>query len=275
MRWVGGKRWLSPYVSDVADEWRPSSFYEPFLGGAAIFLGRDWPTATLGDVNSELIAMYRGIAQDPELVEYRLRSLPVDRHIFESLRGSVPDSDIDQAVRFLYLNRCAYGGLYRTNQAGVFNVPYSGDRSTLSLWADGRLGRLANAFASATLGCGDFEETLSGASSGALVYCDPPYTLPERDRHGGFRRYSPVPFSWNDQIRLAEVAHELAQRGALVIVSNSTDPRVQALYPNAHVRSFQRRAPLPKARGGQLAEAVYVLAPSAVDARLVRAVNCG
>src|ERR1035437_7540027 len=50
-------------------------------------------------------------------------------------RECCPTSPLDRAIRFLYLNRTAFGGMYRLNQQGAFNVPFGGgERTTAPLW---------------------------------------------------------------------------------------------------------------------------------------------
>lgn len=257
LRWAGGKRWVLDHVAEIVRTWSPTSFYEPFAGGAAVFLGFDWPRPQLSDVNGELIATYRAIRDTHGLVEERLSRLPVDRETYDRLRVGTPRTDVNRAVRLLYLNRCGYGGIYRTDKHGRFNVPFSGDRSTNSLWENGRLAALAAVLAPADIRCCDFEAALATATAGSVVYCDPVYAVPEASVV--FGRYSPQTFGWRDQLRLAEVAHELRQRGALVIVSNSSDARVARLFSGGVTTMFNRRVPLPKALGSELREAVYVL----------------
>jgi DNA adenine methylase len=262
VRWAGGKRWLVPHLKMIARTWSPTAYYEPFAGGAAAFFGHEWPHAHLSDINDDLIAMYRGIRGDAALVRRRLRALPHNRETFEIVKTSRPRSDIARAVRMLYLNRLAYGGIYRTDRNGTYNVPYSGDRTTTSLWQGDRLEQTAYALQGAALGSGDFEANLCHVQAGALVYCDPAYALPELN--GAFRRYAAAAFSWSDQRRLAEVVHELKSRGALVVVSNSSDDRVAQLFRPDITLTFDRRVPLPKAGGRALREAVYVLAKGEV-----------
>ena len=261
IRWAGGKRWLLPEIESLANIWNPDTFYEPFVGGGAIYLGLAWPRPTISDVNEALIAAYRGIAEAPMAVEARLATLPVSRPIYERLKKTAPLSDTEHAVRLLYLNRCGYGGIYRTDRRGNYNVPFSGDRSTDSLWKDDRIGALADTLRDTRVLAGDFETALEDVSAGAFVYCDPAYALPGPETT--FRRYSPAAFAWDDQKRLAEVAHELRGRGALVVVSNSSDARVARLFRGGVTRVFNRRLRLPKARGATLEEAIYVLGQAA------------
>jgi DNA adenine methylase len=234
-------------------------------------LGFDWPRPHLSDVNEELVATYRGIRDRPAEVRSRLRRLRVERDTYDRIRRSTPGTDVDRAVRLLYLNRCGYGGIYRTDKHGTFNVPFSGDRSTTSLWSNGRLTELATALSTVEITCGDFAETLALVDAGAVVYCDPVYTLPETT--GLFGRYSPRAFSWADQLRLAEVVHDLRHRGALVIVSNSSDDRVAKLFGGGIRTTFDRRVPLPKARGTKLREAVYVLGDRSTERAVRRRLN--
>ncbi|MBS0549190.1 MAG: Dam family site-specific DNA-(adenine-N6)-methyltransferase [Proteobacteria bacterium] len=271
LRWAGGKRWLVPRISELLPALRPTEYLEPFIGGASVYLAFTWPSPVLGDVNEELIATYRSLARDPETIRTRLAALPVSAAVYSEVRDTPCSSDCDRAVRLLYLNRCSYGGIYRTNRQGTFNVPYSGDRSLGPLTDTDALRRVGEAMNNATLGARDFEHTLRGTKPGAVVYCDPAYTLPEEEGH--FRRYSPSAFSWSDQLRLAEIAHTLATEEACVLISNSADPRVASLFRGALVLSFERRAFFPRARGTRLHEALYVLADRNTLRRIRRRLN--
>lgn len=243
-----------------------SAYFEPFLGGAAVFLAFDWPEATLADTNSELIATYRALARDADVVRAKLASLEVSREMYDTLRKQRPRSNVDRAVRLLYLNRCAYGGIYRTDRSGTYNVPYSGDRSTSRLTEGARLSAVGAALRQATLIDGDFESALSSADDGAFVYCDPTYALPGAER--SFRRYGGSTFGWTDQVRLADVAHDLASRGAVVVVSNADDRRVQDLYHGGLTCALSRRANFPNGHNGTIPERLFILAPRAVSRRL-------
>lgn len=271
VRWAGGKRWLVPHLQQIARVLQTTSYFEPFAGGAAAFFSRPWPKPHLGDVNEELIAMYRGIASNHAVVRRRLKALPVNRETYEIIRTSAPRSDTARAVRMLYLNRLAYGGIYRTDRTGRFNVPYSGDRTTASLWQGDRLEQTARLLEGAVLRSGDFEPLVDTAEAGSFVYCDPVYALPEPERPSPFRRYAPSSFSWPDQSRLANAAHDLKRRGAIVVVSNILDERVTRLFAPDLTVVFDRRAPLPKAGGRQLREALHVIA-SADIARAIQRV---
>jgi DNA adenine methylase len=257
LRWAGGKRWLARSVMAVGEHVQPSSYLEPFAGGAATFFGATWANPVLCDVNGALIRCYQGLAQDPAAVRGKLEKLTVDGPTYRKVADWRPRSTTGEAARLLYLNRTAYGGIYRENKDGHFNVPFSGDRTLDLLLQGDRLERTAILLGRATLLHGDFELALSRARGRSLIYCDPPYSLSGGER--GFRRYSRAPFQWSDQVRLAERLRGLARRGNTVIVSNSADEAVQGLYHEAQAVILSRKSPLAKRAHIEQKEALYVL----------------
>jgi DNA adenine methylase len=67
LKWVGGKSKLLPQYQ----QWMPSSFndyYEPFIGGGAMFFHLQPSRAVLSDINPELINVYRCVRDDVEAV---------------------------------------------------------------------------------------------------------------------------------------------------------------------------------------------------------------
>lgn len=240
LRWAGGKRWLIPLVDNIFRSVDVRSYVEPFLGGGAIYFAFSWPRAVLGDLNPDLMSTYRGIRQDVPAVRSAVRTIPVSKSHYERIRLWQPETDVKRAARLIYLNRCAYGGIYRTDRHGVYNVPYSGDRSTSTLLRTTRLELVSAALRGASLLQCDFEETIEQAGPGSLLFCDPVYSLPEAE--GRFRRYGSPAYSWADQERLAGAVQRAVRRGALAMICNSPDPRVADLYSDARVCHFKRRS---------------------------------
>lgn len=73
-----------------------------------------------------------------------------------------------------------------------------------------------------------YGRTLALAGEGDVIYCDPPYEpLPGT---AGFTNYAAGGFGWAEQVSLAECCVAAHQRGARVVISNSTAPRVIKLY---------------------------------------------
>ena len=260
LRWPGGKRWLTPTMQKVIGGGQYSRYFEPFLGGGAMFFALQIKPAILSDVNGDLIDTYKAVRGSSQEVVRRLRRLRVDVQAFRSISTSRPKDVVGRAVRLLYLNRVAFSGIYRVNRFGQFNVPFGGDRKLDALWRDGRLSIAATALkGQVTLTCSDFEESISEAGRGDLVYCDPTYNVTHAEN--GFRRYNEKYFTWADQERLARVAQAAAARGATVVLSNAHFLPLRDLYPGAKIRVVERVSTVardPKARA-PVKEYLFVL----------------
>lgn len=71
LKWVGGKRQLIPEIRKMLPKGvanRP--YYEPFIGGGALFFELQPKQAVINDYNEELINVYTVIRDNPnELIE--------------------------------------------------------------------------------------------------------------------------------------------------------------------------------------------------------------
>ena len=263
LKWPGGKRWLSQAIVEIVPRKIEGRYYEPFLGGGAAFFVLRPTKATLSDVNTALIETYREVRERPLELARRLARIAVDSDTYYRIRSEKPKDSLGRAVRFLYLNRTAFGGIYRENRFGEFNVPFGGgQRTPRILWETDVLERAAEALRSAEITTSDFEPVIGRAGSGDVVYCDPTYWAPtERD---SFRRYNGRRFAWSDQERLVEAAIDARKRGALVIVSNASSDDVDKLYVQARKMEFDRVScisPKVEARNG-VRESLFVFDPS-------------
>jgi DNA adenine methylase len=227
LKWTGGKRWLTSELKDLVPV-NHGRYFEPFLGGGALYFRLLPYPASLTDTNSELINAYRQVRDNCEQVIHRLQRLPISSHQFLKMRSARPRTLLTQAVRFLYLNRTAYNGIYRVNQRGEFNVPF-GCKSGTQLCNPEHLRQAARALAKRKLLVSDFEAMIDSAMAEDVVYADPPYT--SLHNNNGFRRYNEKLFTWNDQERLADACMRAAARGVHVIVSNADHVELRALYP--------------------------------------------
>jgi DNA adenine methylase len=230
LKWAGGKRWLISEYSNVF----PRSYhryFEPFLGGGAIFFYLQPPRAFLGDVNRELIVAYCGIRDQWREVERclkRHKTLHSEEYYY-SVRSSKPRNSSSTAARLIYLNRTCFNGIYRVNQRGDFNVP-RGTRDSVIFENDNFKG-ISSLLKNATLSNCDFEVLIEKAKSGDLVFADPPYTVAHNVN--GFVKYNETLFSWDDQIRLAKCLRRALTRGVQVVATNANHAAVRALYENS------------------------------------------
>lgn len=90
------------------------AYYEPFVGGGSVYFRllaeRGIFPACLSDINSDLIATYQIIRDDPVRLGLGLPKHK-DRAVWDQFLNSEPNTMLDQAVRFLYLNRNRFFGM--------------------------------------------------------------------------------------------------------------------------------------------------------------------
>jgi DNA adenine methylase len=227
LKWAGGKRWLAAIIRDLFADFK-GTYFEPFLGGGAVFFRLAPERAILSDVNEDLVHTFRMVRDRPEEVIAALAKHRIGRVVFQRVRSADPTDGVSRAVRLLYLNRTAFNGLYRVNRQGRFNVPFGCKPGTV-LCDAAQIRACSSALSTADLISTGFDAVLRRVRKGQCVYADPPFTT--KHNNNAFRRYNESLFSWADQLRLATLANAAAERGARVIVSNALHPEVLSLYP--------------------------------------------
>jgi DNA adenine methylase len=199
---------------------------EPFAGSACLFFELAPKAAVLGDSNKELMELYRVVRDEPERLYRRLCRIGRDPSTYLRWRRLEPRS-LDRetrALRFLYLNRNCFNGIYRTNMAGDFNVPM-GTRLGGYFSKDDLLG-CSKLLQRTALVAGDFVKTLERVKAGDFVYLDPPYAVTSRRI---FREYGKKTFDAADIPRLSECLTAIVKRDADFLVSYADCAESRAL----------------------------------------------
>ncbi|PYS78527.1 MAG: adenine methyltransferase [Acidobacteria bacterium] len=218
LKWAGGKRWLLPHIQPI---WRANQnrrYVEPFCGGLAVALGLRPERALLNDINPHLINFYRQASRCLSLeidARYNRKLFYAHRARFNQLIRIGSARTKEAAQLFYYLNRTCFNGLCRFNRDGEFNVPF-GQYQKINYATDFhayqelfRRWKFANKdFAKLSIERDDF------------IYADPPYDVE-------FTTYSAGGFSWDDQVRTAEL---LAKHRGPVLLSNQATKRIVDLY---------------------------------------------
>lgn len=231
LKWVGGKRQLLPdLVSRV-----PRSFgryFEPFVGGGALFFHLRPREAVLADANERLIRTYRGVRDDVERVIKLLSGYPYDPEFYYRTRAVPIDlaSDVEVAAWFIYLNRAGFNGLYRVNRDNNFNVSF-GRYVNPTICDAPNLRACSEALRNVDLVVGDFADAVKDARRGDFAYFDPPYV--PLSATSCFTSYAADGFDADDQRRLRTTAAKLKKRGVRLLLSNSSARFVRELYAGA------------------------------------------
>jgi DNA adenine methylase len=238
IKWAGGKRRLLPDIAELAPP-KFSRYYEPFLGGGAVFFSLLPTAATLSDANDELIQMYAQVRDQPDKVLECLARMRNSEEDYYRIRSMKARTESSKAARLIYLCTLSFNGIYRQNLKGEFNVPY-GYKTHIIPGDMALLKRISESLQGKILIKADFEMATSTAQKGDFVYFDPPYTVAHANN--GFIKYNARIFSWEDQRRLASVASELKKAGCCVIVSNADHPSIRELYSGFEVRVIERQS---------------------------------
>ena len=237
LRWAGSKRQYVPLLRQCWDLNQHTRYVEPFAGSAAVFFAVAPRKAILSDINGELIQAYRAVRKTPHEVFRRLAKFPVGRAAYYEVRAMRPTCAVSRAARFVYLNRFCFNGLYRTNVAGEFNVPYGAPKNdhlpNLELFRS-----CATLLSRATLLRSDFRKTLDLVERGDFVYIDPPYAI---SRRRVFIQYAKDHFNTADLVELAECLEQIDRRRASFVLSYADSREARSLFGGWKRRRFSVR----------------------------------
>ncbi|MES2478905.1 MAG: Dam family site-specific DNA-(adenine-N6)-methyltransferase [Bacteroidota bacterium] len=241
LRWAGGKTWFTKHIEEFLPE-NFSNYYEPFVGGASIFLhlksnGLIKNKAYLSDSNKELINTYRVIKSSPKDLIYALRNFKNNSDEYYKIRNQTFDNLIEQAAKFIYLNKTSFNGLYRVNSKGIYNVPF-GKRQTKDLFEFENILNVSTQFKNTFFSVDDFKNKCKKAKANDLVFLDPPYTVAHENN--GFIAYNQSLFSWQNQIELAQHLELLTENRAFYILTNANHESINNLYTNGNKKVLSR-----------------------------------
>ncbi|TMI22979.1 DNA adenine methylase [Candidatus Bathyarchaeota archaeon] len=232
VKWAGGKSQLLSQMSNFLPH-HFDLYFEPFVGGGAVFFHLRPKRAVISDANFDLINAYRVIRDDLDTLRSELDELQekrISRRLYELHRKKNPDklSKVQRAARFIFLNKTCYNGLYRVNRKGDFNVPFGKYSRMPKLYEGANLIEIKRLLGSTEIEYASYETALGRASKGDFVYLDPPYSPDPKSQ--GFTSYTKESFSEVDQTRLAARFKDSNRRGCLLMLSNSDTRRVRFLY---------------------------------------------
>ena len=254
LKWVGGKRQLLPELLARVPRGF-DTYFEPFLGGGALFFSLLPEKAVLSDTNERLVRTYRAVRDNVDELIAELATYPHDRVFFEELRRIDVDAldDTQVAAWMIYLNKTGFNGLYRVNKSGGFNVPFGRYKNPRICDPD-RLFLASEALQRAEILHASFSEVTKLAKPGDFVYFDPPYV--PLSETSSFTSYTKDGFGISEQRHLRNIAENLKAREVDVLLSNSSAGAVFDLYENFEIEEvYATRAINSKASArGKVAE---------------------
>lgn len=175
--YLGGKRNLAKRLCALIEATPHRAYIEPFVGMGGVFLRRPTPAAVevINDFNGDVANLFRVIRRHYEPFVDELRWLIASRAEFQRQNALDPRllTDIERAVRFLYLQRLAFGGKVEGRNFGV-------SRDTSSRFNLGKLRAdlkaLRDRLAAVTIEQLDYADVIRRYDQAdALFFLDPPY----------------------------------------------------------------------------------------------------
>lgn len=234
VKWVGGKRQLLKQFKEknlFPREFneRTNTYYEPFVGGGAVFFELLPMNAVLSDLNIELVTTYNVIKNQVEELIASLRKHIYEKEYFLKVRAWQVEelSDVEIASRFIYLNRTCFNGVYRVNKKGQFNVPF-GRYKNPRILDEYNLLAVSRSLKDIDIRKQSFEVVLESAKKGDFIYFDPPYF--PINKTSSFTSYTKEDFLEEDQTRLKEIFLRLNEKGCFIMLSNSDTEFINSLY---------------------------------------------
>jgi len=232
------------------------TYYEPFLGGGAVYFTLEPEHAVVNDINDKLISFYRDLRDNFDRFVAECNKVSqeytINRAAFDRLKEQYPTTHVEDANEALYykirdmfngkiqseycysllyyfINKTSYSGMIRYNASGDFNVPFgryksfNGDVVTQEHCDLLKRTQLFNT---------DYEEIFGMATENDFMFLDPPYDCIFNDygNEGGFNE--------EEHRRLAANFNNLNCRCLMVI---GETPLTEELYRNHIIDRYDKR----------------------------------
>ena len=246
IKYPGGKRreikHFAKYIPDSFDTYS-GTYYEPFLGGGAVFFEYMPKKAFLSDANRRLMDFYKDFSKHytrvrrelealaaefrPNQMEYELeKKINPDEHVnnrnenryycMRDMFNGLAPLQYSYATVYYYINAMAYGCIMRYNKSGLFNTSF-GHRKRLNL--DNADLAHAQLLQQAELKCCKYKYAFERATEKDFAFLDPPYD-------GVFSNYG-TPFGEKEHRELAQDFRNLSCKALMVI---GKTPLTEELY---------------------------------------------
>lgn len=263
LKWVGGKTQI---IEDVLGLFPKDirNYHEPFVGGGSVLLGllssikcgliRVSGTVYASDLNPTLIGLYKNIQSNPDEVIAEVKQIAEDfansrgthvnrrpttieearsspesyyywiRSRFNALPKESNASPLASAM-FLFMNKTCFRGVYREGPNG-FNVPY-GNYKNPCILDEAHIRVISELIQDVVFVHCPYTDAFAKVEAGDFIYLDPPYA-PESAT--SFVSYTADGFSLDDHHSLFRRCHDIREKGARFIMSNTDVPLVRDAF---------------------------------------------
>lgn len=188
LKWIGNKhRVARAIVSQFPHDY--GTYFEPFIGSGAVLSALAPPKGLASDSFAPLLEIWKTLKSSPETLkrwyEKRWHAMATGEKRTEYERIKASYNAHPNGADLLFLCRSCYGGVvrfrkvdgYMSTPCGVHD-PISPDTfaKRVDLWRERVRGT--------SFVCAEYREVMDLATSGDLIYCDPPYSYSQAILYG-------------------------------------------------------------------------------------------
>ena len=198
IKYRGGKsKEIVSFEKYIPKEYK--TYYEPFLGGGAVYFYLNPESAVINDVNSSLMNFYMELKDDFYGVKEQLSDIQniyeANQSEYEAIKKMNPEERVENkneelyynlrdmfngkidskymdSVLYFFINKTAYSGMIRYNSKGEYNVPFGRYKNfNTNLITDEHYDLLRRT----QMYNGDYYNIFEMASENDFMFLDPPY----------------------------------------------------------------------------------------------------
>lgn len=188
LKWIGNKQRFAHEIASFFPE-HFNTYHEPFLGSGAV-LGTYAPKkAIASDSFQPLLEIWQTLSKAPNTLKdwyserWNLLKSGEKSERYEQIKASYNANP--NAADLLFLSRSCYGGVVRFRQSDGYMSTPCGVHDPISPQSFSlRVDEWHRRTQGATFIHSEYEESMTRAKPGDLIYCDPPYTFSQSILYG-------------------------------------------------------------------------------------------
>lgn len=243
--YLGGKRLLAKTIVPIIEKIPHNIYCEPFVGMGGIFFRRTKKPKceAVNDINSEIVNMFRMVERFPDYLADMLRFKICSRAEFKRMLATPPLllTELERAVRYLYIQKNAFGGKTFSQVFGVALERTRFDSERIIPQIHMLHKRLAGVY----IECLPYAEFIKRYDRpDTLFYLDPPYW-------GCESFYGKDFFSRADFGELAKLLKGI--KGKFIMSINDV-PEIRAIFKGFHQKEVNTRYTAGTQSGKKAAE---------------------
>lgn len=243
--YLGGKRLLAKTIVPIIEKIPHNIYCEPFVGMGGIFFRRTKKPKceAVNDINSEIVNMFRMVERFPDYLADMLKFKICSRAEFKRMLATPPLllTELERAVRYLYIQKNAFGGKTFSQVFGVALERTRFDSERIIPQIHMLHKRLAGVYVE----CLPYAEFIKRYDRpDTLFYLDPPYW-------GCESFYGKDFFSRADFAELAKLLKGI--KGKFIMSINDV-PEIRAIFKGFHQKEVNTRYTAGTQSGKKAAE---------------------